>query len=153
MYQYVINDDVIEFFNSQNIVLISTIDDEGRIHSSVKGLASIEKDGIVRIIDLYSNRTLNNLLKDSNISITSVNEATYRGYTLQGRARVIDRDDIEEEILQSWKEKIVQRISSRVVSGVQAGSKSEGHYEAELPMEPAYLIEVEIDNVINLATM
>ena len=148
-----IHEDVIEFFNNQNIVLVSTIDDQGRIHSSVKGLASIEKQGVVRIIDLYSNRTLNNLLKDSSISITSVDEDAYRGFSLQGRAKVIDRENIDESIIEKWKERIIQRISSRVVSGVQAGSKSEGQYEAELPMEPAYLIEIEVDNVINLATM
>jgi len=42
-------------------------------------------------------------------------------------------------------------MSNRVSKGVQAGSKSSGHFEAELPQHPQYLIEVDVDKIVDLS--
>ena len=83
-----------------------------------------EERGKIYIIDLYLQKTYKNLKRNPIVSITSVDEHNFKGFTLQGKARVVPREDIKEHIMQRWEEKIINRISKRVVKGVQLESKS-----------------------------
>jgi uncharacterized pyridoxamine 5'-phosphate oxidase family protein len=145
-----IHDDIIHFLCTQGYVILSTIDEKGHIHCSAKGIVGIEQDKVY-IIDLFKNQTYRNLQKDDRISITAVNEHQFKGFTLQGHGKIIMHKDIEDHIVKKWEDKVIKRISARMIRGVQKGVKSVKHHEAHLPDLPKYLIEVDVDNIIDLA--
>lgn len=143
--------DIIDFFEGQDSVIVSTLDTQGRIHCSIKGIISAESDENLFLIDLYLYRTFRNLKKNPLISITAFDEHRFQGYTLQGRAEIILRDKLHEKIFDAWEKKVVERISKRVARSVKTGLKSKAHHEAHLPLHPRYLIKVHAENIIDLA--
>ncbi len=146
-----IPEEIMYFLRDQGFVIVSTINSRGKIHCAAKDVISIEPEGRVILIDLYCNNTYKNLTRNPTVSITSVDEHRFMGFTLQGKAKLISSNDIKEEHLNKWEDKIIKRISSRVIKGVQAGMKSKKHYEIGLPRHPKYLIEIDVENIIDLA--
>jgi hypothetical protein len=142
---------VIDFLERQGFVIVSTLGQSGAIHCSAKGILSIEKAGRVLLADLYLHQTYTNLQKDPRVSLTSVDEHSFCGYTLQGQARIIPRDKILAGMLDVWENRIIQRMSHRVIKGVQTAAKSKGHFEAGLPQHPQYVLEVTVENIIDLS--
>lgn len=141
--------DIIRFFAKQGYVMISTIDADGHIHCSAKGIVGIELDRLF-IVDLFKNLTYKNIKSNPRVSITAINEHEFKGYTLQGQGKIILHKDIEEHLFNHWEDKIVERITSRMIKGVQRGVKSVKPFEAHLPQIPKYVIEVDIEKVIDL---
>ena len=145
-----LKDDIVDFFKSQGFVIVSTIERGKKIHSSCKGMIDIKKDGRVYILDLYHGKTFKNLKKDSAISITAVDTHLYKGYLLQGKARIVNIENVSREILKAGEKNISRRVSKRLIKNIKQDKKSLHHPEAKLPF-PKYLILMEIDRVINLA--
>lgn len=145
-----LSQDIMSFFQEQGFVIISTLDSKGNIHCSAKGIAGIEQGGKVYLIDLYKANTFNNLQKNSTASIIAVDEHQFIGYTLKGKAKIVERAKIEKHIMKSWEDKVIQRISKRVITDVKADRKIDHHPEAKFP-HPQYLIEVDVEEVIDLA--
>ena len=119
------------------------------IHCSAKGIVGIDEEGKVYLIDLYRANTFNNLKRDSTISITAVDEHQFMGYTLKGRARITEREKIEDHIINNWEERVIQRVSDRVIKNIKEEQKDSYQPEALFP-QPQYLIEMEVDEVVNL---
>ena len=145
-----LDQDIINFFEKQDSVIVSTIDAEGRIHCSVKGIVEAQDKSKILLVDLYLYRTFRNLKKNPAVSLTAVDDHTFKGYTLQGIAEIIPRDKMHERIFEDWEKRVVQRISKRISKSVKAGLKSHKHHEAHLPAHPKYLISVTVENVIDL---
>lgn len=146
-----ISDDIIKFFEQQGGVIVSTLDPRGRIHASIKGIVGIRNSEKIFLVDLYLYRTFCNLKKHPTISLTAIDDHRFKGYCLQGKAKIIPREKIRKQILEEWEKRVLQRISKRISRSVRSGRKSKKHYEAHLPIHPKYLIEVRVTNVINLA--
>ena len=144
-----ITPDIVEFFHKQRFTIISTIDKEGYPHNACKGIVEIDKDGKVYLLDLYLARTYENLKNNHRISITSVDEHKFVGYCLKGKARIIPRDKVDKRILKLWENKINSRISHRLLKNMQGEKGHSSHPEALLPT-PAYLIEVDVDEIVDL---
>jgi putative heme iron utilization protein len=147
--------EVSKFFLSQGFVIVATLDDNGQIHGSAKGLVIIENindKGRALIFDLYMNRTFRNLQKNTAISVMAIDERAFEGYVLQGTAKMILSEDVQPKLLDEWESRLVARISHRVISSVQRGKKSSIHPEIHLPKRPKYLIEMAVKNIINLST-
>lgn len=145
-----LSQEIVEFFQSQDYVITSTLDASGKIHSSAKGIVDIEKDGRVYILDLQHGRTFRNLKRNSNLTITAVDGHHYRGYTLKGKARLLKIENVGREILRKWEKKISYRISRRLLKNIREDRKSFRHPEANFPL-PKYLILMEVKEIINLA--
>jgi uncharacterized pyridoxamine 5'-phosphate oxidase family protein len=145
-----INKEVLQFFEKQDSVIVSTLDGDGRIHCSVKGIVGTKEEDKIFLIDLYLRETFRNLKINPTISITALDEHIFKGYTIQGEAEIIPRDKIHEVIFEDWEKRVVDRISKRIAKSVGAGLKSKAHHEAHLPLHPQYLIKVAIKNIINL---
>lgn len=141
---------VAEFFRKQNFVIVSTMDKQGRIHCSAKGLVDATDDGRVFLLDVYLKQTFRNLKEDARVSLTAINEDKFIGFTLQGRGKIIPKQDIDVLILRKWERLLIGRISNRVIKGIKAGNKTSTHFEAALPPTPQYLIEVDVDQIIDL---
>jgi len=140
---------IIQFFQRQGFVIVSTLDPEGKIHCSAKGIVGADQNKVY-LIDLYKARTFNNLIKNPTVTITAVDEHEFIGFALKGTARIVNRDDFKGQVVQDWEEKLINRISKRVIKNVKQDKGSSKHPEAAFP-QPEYLIEVEIQEVVDLA--
>ena len=85
------------------------------------------------------------------MSITSIDEHKFIGFTLQGIAKIVLREDIKDNIVVEWEERILKRMTERITKSVHEGAKSKKHFEAQLPQQPKYLIEIDVENIIDLA--
>jgi len=141
--------EIIHLFHKQGFVIVSTLDEDGRIHCSAKGVVGIEEKGEIYLIDLYRGKTFNNLKKNPTISITAINEEEFIGYTIKGKAKIVDRKKIKGHIIASWEERVIQRVSKRVISDIKKEKKSPHHPEALFP-HPQYLIAVEAEDIVDL---
>ncbi|MBU4334776.1 MAG: pyridoxamine 5'-phosphate oxidase family protein [Candidatus Omnitrophica bacterium] len=144
-------DEIIKFLDEQNIVIVSTFDENENIHCSVKGIIGSEETEKIFIIDVYKKRTYKNLKRNPKVSITAVDEQKFKGYTLQGKAKLIIQQKISKNVLERYEERITRRISNRVIKGVQKCTKSSKHHEGELPILPKYLIEIAVEKIIDLS--
>jgi len=140
---------IINLVNSQSYVLVSTIDGKGYIHSVAKGVVNITPGGAVSIIDLYKKDTYNNLKKNSLISVTVVDEPKFMGYTLKGKAKIIEKDSLDQNLLAQWEKKVIERISRRLITSVQKDKVGSHHPEAALP-HIQYLIQMQVEEVVDL---
>jgi uncharacterized pyridoxamine 5'-phosphate oxidase family protein len=142
--------DTIHFLEKQGFAIVSTLDFEGGIHCAAKGIVGIEKEGKVYLIDLYKANTFKNLQKNPTISITAVDEHLFMGYTLKGKAKIVEREKIKNHIIKAWEERVIQRISKRVIKNITEDRKSPHQPEARFP-HPQYLIEVDVMDIVDLA--
>jgi predicted pyridoxine 5'-phosphate oxidase superfamily flavin-nucleotide-binding protein len=144
-----LSDRIVRFFGKQGCVIISTVDDNGYPHNSCKGIVKIKKEGIIYLLDLYTNRTYKNLQNNTNISITAVDEHSFKGYSLKGKARIAKKEEMTEAIKQAWSTKINSRITKRLMKNVQ-GSKGHKKYPELMLPEPKHLVVVEIEEIVDL---
>jgi len=144
-----ITEEITRLFCKQGFVIVSTLDSVGSIHCSAKGIAGIEAEGKIYLIDLYCGKTFSNLKLNPTISITAVDEDEFSGFTLKGKAKIVDREEIKDHIVASWEDKVLQRVSNRVIGHIKDEKKSRHHPEAIFP-HPQYLIEVDVDSVVDL---
>jgi uncharacterized pyridoxamine 5'-phosphate oxidase family protein len=145
----VLPEDVVNFLERQGFSIVSTLDAKGKIHCAAKGIVGIEKQGKVFLIDLYKAGTFRNLQRNPTISITSVDEHMFMGYTLKGKAKIVERSKIKARIIKAWEERVIQRISKRVIKSIKDYKKSGHHPEAKFP-HPEYLIEMSVEDIVDL---
>jgi hypothetical protein len=144
-----LDQDLIYFFNKQNFVIVSSIDGEGNINNSCKGLIQTNKNGSVYLLDLYKKNTYHNLLKNRNLSISAVSEHSFEGYCLQGTARIVDIKGLKKDVIKAWENRLATRITQRVLNNIKGKKGHSKHPEALLP-RPEYLILVRVNKIINL---
>ena len=143
-------EEVREQLKKQGFVIVSSLDKEGRIHSSAKGVVGIDEGGRVFLIDLYQARTYNNLKRNPTVTVTFVDEHKFEGYALQGIAKIVEKEDISGSIIAEWEDKVIQRISKRLIKNLQDGKASSHHPEAAFP-HPKQLIEIDVEKINDLA--
>jgi len=141
--------DIIRFLEKQNFVIVTTIDKRGRLHNSCKGIVKIGRNGQIHLLDLYEGRTQENLRRNSNISITAVDEHKFEGYSLKGRARIMEIDEIKSRHIRTWEKKISDRITHRIIKNIHGEKGHSRHPEALLP-KPKYLISMKVEEIIDL---
>jgi len=144
-----LNAEIINFFENQGFVVVSTIDEDGHPHNSCKGIVKINKNGLIYLLDLFRGRTYNNLKQRLNISITAIDENRFTGYSLKGRAKIVERDKISPQIINDWDKIITRRITERFIRAIKGEKGHRLHPEALLP-KPQYLIVMKVDEIIDL---
>ncbi len=144
-----LKDEIVQFFHSQGFVIVSTVDKDGRVHNSCKGLVKIDKAGSIYLLDLYKGATYNNLTRNPSVSITAVDEHRFRGFCLKGKAKLLKRKELEPEIAALWEKKITDRATHRVIKNIKGEKGHPRHPEVLLPV-PEYMIVVEIEQVVDL---
>jgi hypothetical protein len=145
-----LKEEIKQFFLQQGFVIVSTIDRSGLIHNSCKGIAEIDSDGRIYLVDVYRARTFKNLQKNSNITITAVDEDKFEGYCLKGQAKIIPYQNLGSKVISMWEARLAGRITKRVLKHVSQDQGQKLHPEAILP-KPEYLIAAEIKEIIDLA--
>jgi hypothetical protein len=117
----------IKEFLKTSLAYVATVDAKGMPNVVPKGdIALLGEDEIV-FADLYSHQTKRNLAKNPHISICLVNSASYTGYQLKGKAKIIEHGKEYEEL-------------ERQVSG--AGQLS--HIEAK------YAVKIKVNKIIDI---
>lgn len=144
-----LSEHIVHFFQNQGFVIVSTIDKSGAPHNSCKGIVKISASGKVYMLDLYKERTFENLKRSSRIAITAVDEHGFRGFCLKGRARIVRDDKISPHIFRAWEQRIAQRITSRVLRNIGGQKGHPRHPEVVLP-GPEYMIVMDVAEIINL---
>ncbi len=144
-----INDKIILFLQKQHYTIISTIDKNGSINNSCKGIVDIDDKGSIYLMDLYKQRTYRNLKNNPNIALTAVDEHKFKGFCLKGKAKIISEDTITERLLKAWEKRITGRISRRIIKNVKGEKGHPKHPEMKLPA-PEYIIEMEVESVVDL---
>jgi general stress protein 26 len=144
-----INSDLISFIKRQGFVIVSTLDKDGTPHNSCKGIVEIDDKGLVYLLDLYKTRTYDNIKRHPKLSITAVDEHSFKGYCLKGEAKLIKESDIKDDHLKAWEDKITARISKRMVKNLKGEKGHKKHAEVLLP-KPEYLIVVKVKTIVDL---
>lgn len=144
-----LNQDIIQFLRSQGFVVVSTIDSSNTIHNSCKGIVEVKPAGKIYLLDLYLGRTFSNLNLNPRISLTAVDENSFKGYCLKGKARIIKKEKLSASIIKAWEEKINSRITQRIIRSIHGEKRLIRHPEALLPF-PEYLIAMETQEIIDL---
>ena len=145
-----INETIEHFLKDHTVAVISTLNKKGEIHSSVKEIVGFETRGKIFIMDLYQNITLENLKNNPTITLTLVDEAKFKGYAFVGKAKIIIKKDIKQSLIQGFEDKIVKRISKRLIEKVKSENSARVNFEAALPDQPKHLIEIDINRIIDL---
>ncbi len=140
---------IIYFLEKQGFVIVSTLDHNGNIHSSAKGIVKVKSEGRIYILDLYRQKTFENLKRNPTITLTAIDEHTFVGYSLQGEGKIVEREKIEDSLIKEWEKKIIQRISRRLINSLKENKKSSIHPESRLP-SPEYLISIKIEKITDL---
>lgn len=141
--------DVLHFFAEQGCVVVSSIDPEGRPHSSCKGIIKIAPGGEIYLLDLYRAATYNNIRNNPKASITAFNEHAFRGYCLKGSARAVAVEEVERGLLKAWEDRIASRITQRLIRNIREEKAQSRHPEAFLP-KPAYMLVVRVEEIVDL---
>jgi uncharacterized pyridoxamine 5'-phosphate oxidase family protein len=141
--------EIIQFFQNQGFVIVSTVDKSGFSHNSCKGIVKITNEDKIYLLDLYKARTYKNLKRNSKISITAVDEYQFKGYSLKGKARIIPGDKLSPEIIKLWGDKITRRVTKRIMKNIHEEKSLTHHAEVLLP-QPEYMIMMEVKEIIDL---
>lgn len=144
-----IEDQIVKFLGKRSTVIVATANSEGVINLAAKGIAKVDSQGIIYIIDLYDGTTRSNLSFNSQITISAVDEELFQGWQFKGTAKEHDSKETEE-ILAHWDKKITGRIADRIIHHLQKGRAMTPHSERHLP-NPEYIIEMTVDTIVSLA--
>ena len=141
---------IIDFLRTQGFVVISSIDKNGFPHSSCKDIVKIDPLGEIYLMDVYHGVTSQNILNNSRVSISVVDEHKFIGFCLKGRARMIQDKVISQELLKIWEDNITARLAKRLLKNLVQDKGQRHHPEASLP-HPKYLIALEVEEIVDLA--
>jgi hypothetical protein len=144
-----INDGIMNFFQSQGYVVVSTIDKNGFVHNSCKGIIKINNNGKIYLLDLYRGKTFENLSKNSNLSITAIDEHKFSGYCLKGKAQILTTIQLPPDVINAWDERITSRVTRRLLKNIREEKGHSRHPEILLP-RPEYMIAMEIEEIVDL---
>jgi len=140
---------VVNFLNKQNFVIVSSIDNYGFPHTSCKGLVDVSGNNNIYIFDSYKGNTYSNIKRNPYVSVTAVDEEKFQGYCIKGQAEIISIDKADSAIIKKWDDKLLSRISKRIVKHIKRDKRSLYHPEANMPI-PEYIIFVKAKKVISL---
>ncbi len=144
-----LTNEIISFFHNQNFVVVSTINRDGSLHNSCKGIVEIDHKGHVYLLDLFRGRTHDNLKQNPNISITAVDEHKFSGYCLKGKVKEALEEKLTPQIITAWDERITSRITRRVLKNIRGEKGHPRHPEILLP-KPEYLIVMDVEEIVDL---
>jgi general stress protein 26 len=144
-----LTDEIIQFLHNQGFVIVSTIDKDGSLHNACKGIVDINRNGKIYLFDLYRQRTHQNLMRNSHISITAVDEHKFVGYSLKGKAKILTGTKINSHLMRAWEDRITSRLTQRLLKNIHEEKGHPHHPEALLP-KPEYLIVMNVKEIVDL---
>ncbi|MFA4989538.1 MAG: pyridoxamine 5'-phosphate oxidase family protein [Candidatus Omnitrophota bacterium] len=145
-----LSDDIIQFFQRQGCVIVSSIDSKGFPHSACKGIVKINKKGNICLLDAYRGQTLENLKSNPYVSITAFDEHKFIGYCLKGKARILCKADLDAETIRAWEDRITGRLTQRLLKNIRGEVKGHPRHPEVLLPDPEHMLIVEVSEVVDL---
>ena len=145
-----IPDDVENLLQKEHFIVISSLYKDKTVHTSAKGVIKVDLKGKIFILDLYKGKTYHNIKRNPHVTLTAINERNFRGYSIEGRAKIVRKETVPKSALKLWEEKITKRIARRIISHVKDERMERDIPEASFPL-PKYLIEVSVNKIVDLA--
>ena len=146
-----IPDIVKHLLDKQHFVVVSTVNEKNVVHTSAKGIVDVHPSGKIFILDLYKAKTYSNIVKNPSVALTVIDEINFKGYSINGKAEIVEKHNIPKGKMDNWDEKLAKRIARRVINHVKQGKPGkEAIPEASFPL-PEYLIEVSVEGITDLA--
>ena len=137
--------------DKEHYLIVSTLDKDGTIHTSAKGILEVDSKGKIFILDLYKGNTYKHIKNNPNVTLTTVDEHRFRGYSIEGKAKIKKEDSLPKNVLKDWHGRLAKRIAKRVIKHVKEEMPEHKTIpEAKFPL-PKYLIEVSVNKIIDLA--
>mgnify|MGYP001220112245 CR=1 FL=1 len=144
-----LSSDIINFFQNQGCVIVSTVDKSGHVHCSCKGIVKIEVQGRIYLLDLYVSRTRENLKDNPHMSITAIDEHRFAGYSLKGKARIVSDEKLKSQLASAWEARITSRLTQRLLRNIREEKGHPRHPEVMMP-KPQYLIVMEVEEAVDM---
>jgi len=143
------NKKMAKLLSKHKIVMVSSASKDGKPNASLKGIVEImPEEGIIYFLDLYSQKTRDNLLENPQVSISIADIEGFEGYQFKGIVEMIDDGEKFKKYIKKWERQRTVLLIERMIKNVQKGS-SHGRHELYLP-EPKYLVKVRITEIYDL---
>lgn len=144
-----ISAEIVNFFQNQGCVIVSTIDKNGFVHNSCKGIIKINQNGEIYLLDLYKGKTYQNLKNNPRLSVTAIDEHKFIGYCLKGKTELMPEGKFPSDLLKAWEDRITSRLTRRLLKNIREEKGHPRHPEILMP-KPQYLIAMEVEEIIDL---
>jgi len=143
------NKKMAKLLSKHKIVMVSSASKDGKPNASLKGIVEVmPEEGIIYFLDLYSQKTRDNLLENPQVSISIADIEGFEGYQFKGIVEMIDDGEKFKKYIKKWERQRTVLLIERMIKNVQKGS-SHGRHELYLP-EPKYLVKVRITEIYDL---
>lgn len=138
-----------KLLSKHKIVMVSSASKDGKPNASLKGIVEVlPAEGIIYFLDLYSQKTRNNLLENPQVSISVADIEGFEGYQFKGIVEMINDGEMFKKYIKKWERQRTVLLIERMIKNVQKGS-SHGRHELFLP-EPKYLVKVRVTEIYDL---
>jgi uncharacterized protein len=113
--------DVQEFVKGK-MAWVSTATLDGIPNATPKGSVRVIDDEHLVFADLFSCKTRENLLKNPRVAVTVVDEKTYKGYQLKGKAELLTSGPVYDEMAAQLKKAPMQLPPPKYVVRIMVDS-------------------------------
>jgi hypothetical protein len=138
-----------KLLSKHKIVMVSSASKDAKPNASLKGVVDvIPEEGVIYFLDLYSQKTKDNLNENPQVSISIADIEGFEGYQFKGVVELIDEGKLFKKYVKKWERQRTVLLIERMIKNVQKGS-SHGRHELYLP-EPKYLVKVRVTEIYDL---
>lgn len=141
--------EALNFLKGKTFINVATCGQNLRPNVAPKFLLKIEKKYIY-LIDYVRNTTLRNIKSNPKVSISSINLDTLKGYQINGKAEIVEKDQgsIYKKLFKEYEKKQIDLSTKRLIGALHHQKKS-SNYEAEFPKKVA-IIKVKVNETVSI---
>ncbi|MDH5463095.1 MAG: pyridoxamine 5'-phosphate oxidase family protein [Nitrosopumilus sp.] len=119
-----ITQEIKDFLNLYKLSYIATVSPDGKPNLSPKGTLIGWTSDTLAFADIRSPDTMNNLQSNPNVEINTVDPFSRKGYLFKGKAKILEKDSLYDDILNFYRSQNVKSsIKSIVLIDVSEVSK------------------------------
>jgi general stress protein 26 len=136
-----------EILGKREFVSIATVGHDGQPSSAPKFFFRA-KASFLYLIDHVIGRTVANLKDNPLCSVSFMDLDNLEAYQLNGKAKLIERGKVFDEVLKEWNDRLIQLSTDRVLEAVRTGKKHR-HYELEMS-ERFVILKIKVENILKI---
>ncbi|MFO8053172.1 MAG: pyridoxamine 5'-phosphate oxidase family protein [Candidatus Omnitrophota bacterium] len=141
--------EALNFLKGKTFINVATCDKNNRPNVAPKFLLKIE-NSCIYLIDYVRNTTLKNIKINPQVSISSINLDTLKGYQINGKVEIVKKDkgSIYKLLLKEYEKKQINLSTKRLIDALHDQKKSSS-YEAEFPKKVA-ILKVKVNEAVSI---
>jgi len=119
-----ITQEIKDFLNVHKLAYVATVSPDGKPNISPKGTLVGWTSDTLAFADIRSPDTMNNLQRNPDVEINTIDPFSRKGYLFKGRARILENGSIYDDVLNYYRSQGVKSpINSVVLVDVSDVSK------------------------------